>query len=132
MEKTFREELIAARDIWLEENDPKDGTDCVSPFDRFLYAEEPQQERVIAAAILVEGVTISLPQPARHGQVLHAAAAMHLPDYHLSSACQGFLTSAGRFVNRVQAKHIAHIAKQPQMRPENQRHGRDLFSEDLW
>lgn len=89
-------------------------------------------ERIVAAAIQVEGVTISLPRPARHGQVLHAAGAMHLPDYLVAHACQGFLTSTGRFVNRVQAKQIAHIAQQPQLRPEAQRHGRDLFSEDLW
>lgn len=89
-------------------------------------------ERIIAAAIQVEGVTISLPLPARHGQVLHAAEAMGLPSYAYNSACQGFLTSEGRFVNRVQAKQIAHMAGQPQLRPEAERHGRDLFSEDLW
>lgn len=25
------------REEWLEENDPKDGTDCVTPFDKYLY-----------------------------------------------------------------------------------------------
>lgn len=89
-------------------------------------------ERIVAAAIQVEGVTISLPLPARHAQVLHAAEALHMPEYHIHSACQGFITSTGRFVNRVQAKQIAHIAKQPQLRPSEQRHDRDLFSEDLW
>lgn len=89
-------------------------------------------EHIIAAAIQIEGVTISLPLPARHGQVLHAAEALHMPDYSLRAACQGFLTSEGRFVNRVQAKQIAHRAGQPQLRPESERHGRDLFSEDLW
>lgn len=90
------------------------------------------KEHIVAAAIQVEGVTISLPIPARHGQVLHAADAMGLPDHRIRAACQGFLTNEGRFVNRVQAKQIAHIAEQFQMRPENERHGRDLFSEDLW
>lgn len=33
LEKAVRE----ARDMWLEENDPKDGTDCVTPFDGVLY-----------------------------------------------------------------------------------------------
>jgi hypothetical protein len=47
------------------------------------------------------------------------------------AACQGFLTSAGRFVNRVQAKQIAHMAGQPQRRPESER-TKDLYSEDLW
>ena len=27
------------REEWLEENDPKDGTDCVTPFDKYLYQE---------------------------------------------------------------------------------------------
>jgi len=89
-------------------------------------------ERIVAAAIQIEGVTISLPLPARHGQVLHAAEAMQMPQPMLQLACQGFLTSHGRFVNRVQAKQIAHMAGQKQKRPANERHGRDLFSEDLW
>ena len=90
------------------------------------------KESIVAAAIQVEGVTISLPLPARHGQVLHAAEAMQLPSHMLHAACQGFLTSEGRFVNRVQAKQIAHMAGQSQLRPQRERHDRDLFSEDLW
>lgn len=92
---------------------------------------EPK-ERIIAAAIQVEGMTLSLPLPARHGQVISAAHAMRLPEFMIMPACQGFLTSTGRFVNRVQAKQIAHMAGQPQLRPESERHDRDLFSEDLW
>lgn len=88
-------------------------------------------ERIVAAAIQVEGVTVSLPLPALHGQVLHAALNMHLPDHMVTPACQGFLTSTGRFVNRVQAKQIAHMAGQPQLRPESER-TKDLYSEDLW
>lgn len=90
------------------------------------------KERIIAAAIQVEGMTLSLPLPARHGEVISAAHAMHLPEFMIMPACQGFLTSTGRFVNRVQAKQIAHMAGQPQLRPEGERHDRDLFSEDLW
>lgn len=90
------------------------------------------RERIIAAAVQVEGVTLSLPIPARHGEVISSADAMHLPEYAIHGATQGFLTSAGRFVNRVQAKQIAHMAGQPQLRPEHERHQRDLFSEDLW
>lgn len=87
-------------------------------------------ETIAAAAVQIEGMTISLPRPARHGQVLHALDAMHLPDYHVHGACQGFLTSEGRFVNRVQAKQIAHIARQPVIRDNP--HDRDAFSEDFW
>ena len=90
------------------------------------------RERIIAAAVQVEGVTLSLPIPARHGEVISSADAMHLPEYAIHGATQGFLTSACRLVNRVQAKQIAHMAGQPQLRPEHERHQRDLFSEDLW
>lgn len=88
------------------------------------------KERIIAAAIQWEGVTISLPKPARHGQVMHCAE--QFLKTNVNYACQGFLTSKGRFVNRVQAKHIAHKAQQKQLRPEVERCGRDLYSEDLW
>ena len=89
-------------------------------------------ERIVAAAVQIEGVTISLPQPARHGQVLHSLDSMGVPEAFQHVACQGFLTSEGRFVNRVMAKHIAHRAAQEQLRPASEQHGRDLFSEDLW
>lgn len=89
-----------------------------------------QMDRVLkTAAAQIEGVTLSLPQPARHGQVLFCAMDMGLNQL---AACQGFLTSEGRFVNRVMGKHIAHIAGQEQMRPESERHATQLFSEDLW
>lgn len=89
-------------------------------------------ERIVAAAIEIEGLVISLPQPARHGQVHAACDAARIPvDVYLRGT-QGFLTSTGRFVNRVMAKHIAHRAGQHQMRPEKDRNQRDLYSEDLW
>lgn len=47
----------------------------------------------------------------------------------LHHATQGFLTSEGRFVNRVQARQIAHLAGQD---PRTTGNHRDLFSEDLW
>lgn len=90
----------------------------------------PSKESIVAAAIQIEGVTISLPQPARHGQVIAAARHFHMPDYHIAAACQGFVTSDGRFVNRVMAYHIAHRAGQPMLRTPN--NYPDLYSEDLW
>ena len=89
-------------------------------------------ERIVAAAIEIEGLTISLPQPARHGHVHAACNAAFIPHEVYLRGTQGFLTSTGRFVNRVMAKHIAHRAGQPQMRPEKDRCQRDLYSEDPW
>jgi len=86
------------------------------------------KESIVAAAIQWEGVTFSLPKPARHGQVLHSLEDI-LSDYALTCCCQGFLTSEGRFVNRVQAQHIAWIAGQE---PKTTVSERDLYSEDLW
>ncbi|PWJ88441.1 hypothetical protein C8D77_111164 [Mesorhizobium loti] len=85
-------------------------------------------ERIVSAAIQHQGVTISLPMPARHAQVLHCAE-QFLPDYALPAFCQGFLTSEGRFVNRVQARQIGYIAGQE---PKTTGNERDLYSEDLW
>lgn len=31
------EDIKQWREEWLEENDPKDGTDCVTPYDKYLY-----------------------------------------------------------------------------------------------
>ena len=36
-ENRFLDTVREARRVWLEENDPRDGTDCVTPFDKFLY-----------------------------------------------------------------------------------------------
>lgn len=89
----------------------------------------PDVERIVAAAIQIEGVTISLPRPARHGTVLAAA------DWYLKTQpgqeVQGFLTSTGRFVNRIQARHIADIAGQKPGRSGG-RDNPELYSEDLW
>lgn len=39
--RAYFDGLVAAIDearlAWLEENDPKDGTDCVTPYDHLLY-----------------------------------------------------------------------------------------------
>ncbi|RUM98980.1 hypothetical protein EET67_04890 [Pseudaminobacter arsenicus] len=86
------------------------------------------RERIVSAAIQYQGVTISLPLPARHAQVLHCAE-QFLPEQALPTVCQGFLTSEGRFVNRVQARQIAFVAGQE---PKTTGNERDLFSEDLW
>lgn len=87
-------------------------------------------EKIVAAAVQIEGLTVSLPRPAGHGEVL-ALMSEGTPGYDpaQAGAMQGFLTSEGRFVSRVEALKIAHRAGQKflsQPRPPN------LFSEDLW
>lgn len=85
-------------------------------------------ECITAAAIQWDGVTYSLPKPARHGQVLHSVEDV-LGAEKSAFATQGFLTSEGRFVNRVQALQIAHRANQIIKKTGGDR---DLYSEDVW
>ncbi|TPK15216.1 hypothetical protein FJ872_19680 [Mesorhizobium sp. B2-5-9] len=87
---------------------------------------EKQDERIVAAAVRQYGLTVSLPAPARHGDILKplhiASGVLVQPDD------QGFLTSTGRFVGRTEAVDVARAAGQiikPQWPPH-------LFSEDLW
>jgi hypothetical protein len=91
--------------------------------------ENTPKERIVAAAIQCDGLTISLPKPARHCHVLWTALQMMDEDL-VHQSTQGFLTSEGRFVTRIEAKFIAHRAGQKIIR-ENP-HETDAFSEDFW
>lgn len=87
------------------------------------------EERIVAAAVQYDGMTFSLPRPARHGQVLQCLE-YTLDEMQLAHACQGFLTSEGRFVNRIQAKQLGYRSGQELVRDDL--HPRDAFSEDFW
>jgi hypothetical protein len=84
--------------------------------------------RIVAAAIF-HGATISLPPPARHHTVLQTMSiVMGVDAIQVRPENEGFLTSDGRFVNRVEAYYIAWRAgqlKEGKQVPE-------LYSEDLW
>jgi len=85
-------------------------------------------ERIVAAAIQLGGVTFSLPRPARHHTVMHSLG-LYLSTQDLAAATQGFITSEGRFVNRCQARQIAHLSGQE---PKTTGPAHELYSEDLW
>lgn len=87
-------------------------------------------ETVVAAAISIEGLTLSLPRPARHGQVLQLSDIV-FGDKYVGREVQGFLTSTGRFVTRVEAMNIAFLAKQ-RFRQKKPCAPPQLYSEDLW
>ncbi|TRD03832.1 hypothetical protein FJV76_14450 [Mesorhizobium sp. WSM4303] len=83
-------------------------------------------ERIISVAISAFGIIASLPAPARHGDVLRK-----LQDFNpliIRGERQGFLTDAGRFVNRRDAAVIALAAGQI----DKLMSAPDLYSEDLW
>lgn len=90
-------------------------------------------ERIVSAAVKIAGVNaiFSSPPPARHHDVMHAVAA-EIEYYDGRQWFQGFLTSSGRFVDRIEACKIADKAGQlnivrPKTNPDY-----ELFSEDLW
>lgn len=70
-------------------------------------------------------VIVSAPPPARHHNLFIAYDRLGTPDQ------QGFLTSTGRFVERIEAMKIAKTSGQP-MIDHPSRHETKLFSEDLW
>jgi hypothetical protein len=85
-------------------------------------------ETIVAAAICSGDRTWSLPSPARHRDVILVARRDYGASY--ADVCchnQGFLTSAGRFVDRDEALEIARSAKQV-----DKIIGSVLTSEDLW
>jgi hypothetical protein len=85
-------------------------------------------EMIVAAALQLDGVTRSMPAPARHHTILHAIDAQGYSPETMARMVQGFLTSEGRFVGRREATSIAVIAEQIQ----NPKWPPDLYSEDLW
>jgi hypothetical protein len=84
-------------------------------------------ERIISAAIHQGGLILSLPSPARHHTIMKDCV-FNLGLTAPINGTQGFLTSAGRFVNRIEALHLAKIAGQMSYLHE----AKELYSEDLW
>lgn len=84
-------------------------------------------ERIIAAAIFYGGI-ISLPPPARHHTIISTMdLSMGIEGLNAIPQCQGFLTSTGRYVGRVEAYYIAIRAGQIKDKPTP-----ELYSEDMW
>jgi len=83
--------------------------------------------RIVAAAILIDGVIHTQPAPARHHDIIR----QYVRDTGKrvrGDAVQGFLTSAGEFAPRRTSAILAMRAGQitrPKWPP-------NLFSEDLW
>lgn len=89
------------------------------------------EERIAAAAVRYQGMTFSMPPPARHGEciLLMLACRQDIDRNATGAEEQGFVTSRNRFVDRVEARKIAVAANQLTWRDA----GLDeLFSEDVW
>jgi len=96
-----------------------------------------EREIIVAAAIRINGVVCAVEKPGRHHDVIHRLAGAF--DKRPIVGVQGFVTSAGRFVDRFEAARIATAADQ--ILPVDGSDGvaikRDLiggrlFSEDVW
>jgi hypothetical protein len=86
-------------------------------------------EKIVSVAIKYKGEIYVQPRPCRHHHVIHAIGEKNGIDFN-GSDMQGFLTTTGQFVDRVEGLKIALAANQV-LDPSNIRAGR-LFSEDLW
>jgi hypothetical protein len=84
--------------------------------------------RIIAAAIRLNGLTVSLPPPARHFHIMKLLNETHRKFGNSLPSNQGFVSSDGRFLERGEALRIATEAGQL-LKPS---HSSELFSEDLW
>ena len=90
-----------------------------------------QVELIVAVAIRTPEAILTLPRPARHGNLLHVAS--KLGGGSGSEQDQGFLTNRGRFVNRVEGAQIALKSGQTDyVRAPGWDGEGCLFTEDLW
>lgn len=88
-------------------------------------------ERIVAAAIMVGEVILTMPIPARHHSIMYEFC-QNIPESQWPIfGEQGFLTSSGQFVSRAGAKKMAREAGQKMLIEDHARH-ENLFSEDLW
>ena len=82
-------------------------------------------ETITGVAIISrDGAMIALPAPNRHHHLIALTAFVKADMNYMR---QGFVTNAGRFVDRIEGLEIAHAAKQV-----DRANKRELFSEDLW
>jgi hypothetical protein len=97
-------------------------------FARFAL-ELGHTEEVAAAAIIdAKGKIFTMPPPARHDNLIREM--VRRGDRPPIIGEQGFMTSLGRFVDRVEARMIADRARQ--VRRPLRVAGRELYAEELW
>lgn len=84
-------------------------------------------ETIVAAALKIDGTIITCPPPARHGDLIRLYAKGREGRRVVQPAEQGFITSAGCFVDRLEAMQVAVASGQLQIAPREW-----LASEDLW
>jgi hypothetical protein len=84
---------------------------------------------IVAAAVRRNRLVFSMEAPARHHHILNTMSIQEEID--ALAVEQGFLTSEGRYVDRVEGLAIATLAGQI-IRRSGGENAKELFSEDLW
>lgn len=91
-------------------------------------------EHIVSAAVQWHGLTVSLPRPARHGDILRMLFDREQRSRGMVTLVgpheEGFLTNRGEFVDRSAARLIA--VNSGQMGSKTGVNERMLFTEDLW
>lgn len=105
-------------------------TDLISLYDRERRAKNwLLMESIVGVAFHIDGLTISLPRPACHADLIPLVAP-RLVDY-VGQDVQGFITNEGRYVDRREAFQLAQEAGQVMYHLEEAKSGL-LASEMMW
>lgn len=84
--------------------------------------------KIVAAAIVYEGVLYTVPPPGRHHNIIRLIAEWTGVEENIRGK-QGFVTDCGKFVDRLTAMEIAVAANQLK---EGIPVLKQLYSENLW
>jgi hypothetical protein len=91
------------------------------------HIEQKPLRGIVAAACQIDGLTFSMPAPARHHDVMQS---MDVAGVRCIGADQGFLDHRGVFVGRKAAMIVAY--QWNQLKEGEFEDGGDLYSEHLW
>ena len=92
-----------------------------------MSAREPKARIAGVAIRLDKRLSLTMPAPARHGDLMAEMHRCGLGEFVHND--QGFVTSNGAYVDRPLARMIALAAGQ--LKPDARDH-EELFSEDVW
>lgn len=88
-----------------------------------------ERERIVAAAIKVGEIVCMVEPPGRHHNAFYAMSRAGF-DQRIGPEQQGFITSMGRFVDRVVGLMIA--VRADQIKDQKEGNPNELYSEDMW
>lgn len=92
-------------------------------------------EKIIAVAMKTDRLIFHMPSPNRHHHIFGELIRCGVGRINVTETL-GFMTSTGRFVDRVEARKVAEAAGQILAEKRNgipfKRIHNELYSEDLW